>query len=82
MNKKFHFSAYSLNETKFDATVNWVVVPGVMGEMTILPKHNPLITYLRKGKIMINKNEKTESFAVEGGVLEVTDSGQVKLLLK
>lgn len=82
MKKQLHLSAYTLNETKFDAMVDWVILPGVMGEMTILPKHNPLITYLRKGKIVISKNERAESFSVEGGILEVTDFGQVKLLLK
>ncbi|MGH7869997.1 MAG: ATP synthase F1 subunit epsilon [Candidatus Dormibacteraceae bacterium] len=48
-----------------------LVVEGVEGEMGILPRHAPLLTTLRPGRLLIrNHGEETELF-VGGGFLEV-----------
>ncbi len=48
-----------------------VVVPGVNGELGILPGHVPLITGLRPGVLMIVKGGKKTFYAVSYGFAEV-----------
>ncbi len=58
-----------------------LIAPGVHGELTVLPNHTPLVTTLRKGRVIVKKDDK-EEFAhdVERGVLEVTGK-RVTILL-
>ena len=48
-----------------------VVLPGVEGEMGILPKHTPLITTLAYGILTVRHKGGEEVFTVAGGVAEV-----------
>src|SRR4051794_20966256 len=48
-----------------------VTVPGVEGELGILPHHAPLITTLGVGELRIRKGAAEESFAIVGGFLQV-----------
>ncbi len=52
--------------------VRQVTLPGVSGEMTILPRHAPLMTLLNPGELVIKRSDGEEiSYAVGGGVVEV-----------
>lgn len=55
----------------YNDDVDIVVVPGIEGEMGILPNHAPLITTLNYGELRIRKGNEEEHFAIGGGVLEV-----------
>lgn len=57
--------------TVYEAEVDIVVVPGVAGEMGILPRHAPLLTTLDYGEVRVRRGQHEESFAVGGGVLQV-----------
>lgn len=48
-----------------------VVVPGIMGELAILPRHAPLLTALQSGEIMVRNDNKESYLAVSGGFIEV-----------
>lgn len=48
-----------------------VIVPGVMGEMGILPEHAPLLSTLRYGILKVRHKNLEEIFTVAGGVIEV-----------
>jgi len=48
-----------------------VIVPGVMGEMGILPEHAPLLSTLRYGILKVRHKNQEEIFTVAGGVIEV-----------
>ena len=52
--------------------VEMVTLPGVEGQMTILPHHVRLMTQLVPGEIIIRKGGRDESFAVGEGLVEVT----------
>jgi len=55
----------------YSEEVDMVVVPGIDGEMAILPHHAPLMTMLQPGELLV-RNQGTEiSMAVTGGFLEV-----------
>jgi F-type H+-transporting ATPase subunit epsilon len=55
----------------FSGLVDYVSVPGVDGELGILPYHCPLITMLQPGELRIRKENEEVSVAVGGGYLEV-----------
>ena len=69
MESNFKTEIISPEKIIFSGDVEEVVVPGIEGEMTILSRHIPLITFLRPGFILIN-NKEEEKFFVEDGVVE------------
>ena len=61
----------SQDRTVFQGDVDIVILPGVAGEMGILPHHAPVLTILKYGVIKIRKQGKEQLFAVAGGMAEV-----------
>lgn len=58
----------------FSEDVRFVVVPGVVGELGILPDHAPLMTALKIGIMKVQQEGKTFKMAVSGGFMEVRNS--------
>jgi F-type H+-transporting ATPase subunit epsilon len=48
-----------------------VVIPGVEGEMGVLPRHAPLLTTMGFGELIVRKGQAEERFAIYGGVVDV-----------
>ena len=61
----------SQDRTVFQGKVDIVILPGVSGEMGILPHHAPVLTMLKNGGIKIRRGDKEDLFTVAGGVAEV-----------
>ncbi len=56
----------------FHGEATLVVATGELGELGIAPKHAPLITRLRPGKVVVAQpNGEVLDFAISGGILEV-----------
>jgi F-type H+-transporting ATPase subunit epsilon len=51
--------------------VDMVLVPGIDGELGVLPHHTPLVSLLGAGELRIRKAGDEESFAIVGGFLQV-----------
>jgi F-type H+-transporting ATPase subunit epsilon len=51
--------------------VDSVQVPGIEGELGILPHHAPLVSMLGVGELRIRRGGVEESFAIFGGFLQV-----------
>jgi len=51
--------------------VDSVNVPGIEGELGVLPHHAPLLTTLGSGELRIRRGGLEESFAIIGGFLQV-----------
>ena len=51
--------------------VDAVVVPGMEGQLGILPHHAPLMTMLQPGELTISKDGESTFLAVSAGFLEV-----------
>mgnify|MGYP003326274548 FL=1 len=67
MEKNFNLEIISPEKILFSDKVSSVTIPSFEGEMTILPDHISIITFLRPGVININENKK-KYFAEEGTV--------------
>ena len=63
----------SAEERIFSGDAEFVVLPGVMGELGIYPRHTPLFTQIRPGAVRMKlPNQADEELVfVQGGYLEV-----------
>ena len=55
----------------YSDSVDAVVLPGIEGELGVLPHHAPLVSMLGVGELRIRKGGVEESFAIAGGFLQV-----------
>ena len=70
----------TLDGVKFSADAYSIILPTAAGEITVLPGHEPLMSLLVPGVIIIRREAKDpdyhlEHYATYGGVLEVTKDG-------
>jgi F-type H+-transporting ATPase subunit epsilon len=68
-----HVDVVSAEEQIFSGEAEFVVLPGVLGELGIYPRHTPLLTEIRPGAVRIKLPGQTEEefVFVQGGFLEV-----------
>jgi len=68
-----HIDVVSAEESIYSGEAEFVVLPGVQGELGIYPRHAPLITQIKAGVVRIQVPGKTEEemVYVQGGFLEV-----------
>ena len=66
-----HVDIVSAEGAIFDGDANMVMVPGIMGELGITPRHAPLLTALQSGEVRVQNEEGEQFFFVSGGVLEI-----------
>ena len=52
--------------------VDLVVLPGVDGEMGVYPMHDPLMTQIKPGELIVTKGHETLHLAVGEGFVEIT----------
>ena len=73
MANTIHIDVVSAEESIYSGEAEFVVLPGVMGELGIYPKHTPLITQIRPGVVRIKVPGQAEEqiVYVDGGFLEV-----------
>ena len=71
--KTFRLEIVSAERSLFSGEANFVVVPGVDGELGIFPNHTPLLTRIKPGTLKFHAKDKAEEnlFFVAGGFLEV-----------
>ena len=55
----------------FNQDVDVVVLPGIEGELAVLPGHAPLVTKLDAGQLMIRIGKQEEYVVVFGGFVQV-----------
>lgn len=55
----------------WEGEADMVIVPGVEGDLGILPRHAPLLSALRFGIVKVRTGGREEDFAVAGGIVEV-----------
>lgn len=71
----------SVSDTRFDGAAVSVTLPGEAGIFTVLPHHEPLVTTLKKGTILVKQQGgSNKEFPVEGGVVECSGNRAVVLL--
>ncbi len=71
-----HVDVVSAEELIFSGLAESVVIPGIMGELGIYPRHAPLLTRIKPGSVRIKRPDQAEEelIYVSGGMLEVQPS--------
>jgi F-type H+-transporting ATPase subunit epsilon len=66
-----HLEVVTPERLAYEDEVDMVLVPGIDGELGILPHHTPLVSLLGVGELKIRKAGTEEVFAIAGGFLQV-----------
>ena len=68
-----HVDVVSAEEQIFSGEAEFVILPGVMGELGIYPRHTPLLTAIKPGalRVKLPDRDQEELVFVQGGFLEV-----------
>lgn len=68
-----HVDVVSAEEQIYSGEAEFVVLPGIEGELGIYPRHTPLFTQIRPGAVRIKRpgDAQDEFVFVQGGFLEV-----------
>lgn len=69
-----------VHENLFAGEAVSLTVPTTEGELTVLPKHEPLVATLKEGTITVRTTAGEQTFFVTSGVLEISND-QVTILL-
>ncbi|MBW4061810.1 ATP synthase F1 subunit epsilon [Candidatus Saccharibacteria bacterium] len=69
----------TLDGTKYDGDFTEVLVTTANGMMVVLPHHEPFAGVIKPGPVTIHNGQDKDTFAVFGGLIEVTPSS-VRLL--
>ena len=80
MSATFQLVVSSVGETYFDGQAISATFPGSAGEMTVLAHHEPLITTLKEGTVIVRTEGGVKEFPVRNGVLECSNNRAVVLL--
>jgi F0F1-type ATP synthase epsilon subunit len=76
-------SIYSLKNILYQGQASLLNCQTVMGEITILDKHEALISVLSTGIIrIIDENKKEQFFQVKSGFLEVKPDNEVRVIVE
>jgi F-type H+-transporting ATPase subunit epsilon len=59
--------------TVYSETVEMVTLPGIEGQMGVLPQHVRLMTQMVPGELIVSKNGHEEYLAVGEGLVEITN---------
>jgi F-type H+-transporting ATPase subunit epsilon len=54
--------------------VDRLIVPGIEGELGLLPLHAPLLTTIKPGVLRVVKGEEETTMAITGGFIEVREN--------
>ena len=73
MANTIHVDVVSAEEQIYSGEAEFVVLPGIEGELGVYPRHTPLFTQIRPGAVRIKVPDKAEEefVFVQGGFLEV-----------
>ncbi len=68
---KLRFEIVTAENVVHSDEVDLLIVPGIDGEMAILPSHAPLMTMLQPGELVVRKDGHDNSIFVSGGFFEL-----------
>ncbi len=72
MNNAIRLEIVTPSATVFSEDVDMVTLPGVEGQIGILPQHIPLMTQMAPGEMIVRKNGQDRFLAVGEGFVEIT----------
>lgn len=77
---KIKFQLVTPEKTVFSDELDSLSCPTVLGQITILPNHIPLVANLKSGELIARKADKEEYINVTGGFVEIRPNNEVIVL--
>jgi len=77
---KLHFQLVTPERTVLNEELDSLTCPTILGQITILPRHIPLVATLTAGELIARTGGKEQNIAVSGGFIEVRANNQVVAL--
>jgi len=73
MANTIHVDVVSAEEQIFSGEAEFVILPGIVGELGVYPRHTPLLTQIKPGalRVKLPGQDQEELVFVQGGFLEV-----------
>ena len=71
MAEKIQVDIVTVEGRRFKGEADFVVAPGIAGELGVLPRHIPLLTQLKPGAVKVRNEGVEQFFFVSGGFLEI-----------
>ena len=73
MANTIHVDVVSAEEQIFSGEAEFVILPGIMGELGVYPRHTPLLTQIKPGalRVKLPNQDQEELVFIQGGFLEV-----------
>ena len=68
----FHFSLVAPERELFAGEVDQVDAPGSEGDFGVLAGHEPFMTTLRPGEVIVRDGSASRIFSIQGGFADVT----------
>ena len=76
MAEPFQFELVSPERLLVSEKVDWVIIPGAEGEMTVLANHAPVMTSVKPGVVPVKSSEgEEERYVVFGGFADILPTG-------
>jgi F-type H+-transporting ATPase subunit epsilon len=69
---KFNFELVTPEQVLVSGEIQSVSIPGVEGDMTVLPDHAPVATAIRPGYLEVQETGKSERYFLSGGFVEIS----------
>lgn len=66
-------SILSPGKTIYDGEISLVTLPGTAGSFTVLPHHAPIVSSLKKGKVIYVAEGVEYTIEIEGGFMEMSN---------
>ncbi len=73
MTQSLRLEVVTPQKTLLETEADYVTIPGIIGELGILPGHIPLITNLQSGALKYKNGQNESKIAVHYGYAEVCD---------
>ena len=77
---QIHFEIVTPEKVAYQDTIDALTVDTKDGEITILPRHTPLVSILRPGEMRLKKGDEEGFMAVSGGFVEVQQDSTVIII--
>ena len=77
---KIKFKIVTLERVTYEDEIDQITVPTEAGEITILPRHSPLVSLIKPGELRVKKDGYLISLAVSTGFLEIRKNNEVYIL--
>lgn len=71
---RLHLRVITSEKLLVDAEVEEIALPGLEGEVGILPGHRPLILALGSGSLRYRRGERVDSLFIKGGYATISGS--------